>query len=273
MDRRLQLRVQRYGWDRASDFYDRYWEEQLKPAQDMLLELADLRAGERVLETACGTGLVTFRMAELVGTSGEVLGTDISDNMVETARRLATERGLGNIKFDRMDTEAVTVEEGAYDAAVCSLGLMYTPDPTNALAALSKALKSGGRTVAAVWGHRGKCGWAEIFPIVDARVSTEVCPMFFQLGTGDALRYSFENAGYKDVHTERVSTMLHYDNADDAIGAAFIGGPVAMAYSRFDDKTREEAHAEYAVSIEPYRQSDGTYRIPGEFVVTRGVKP
>jgi ubiquinone/menaquinone biosynthesis C-methylase UbiE len=70
MDARLQRRVQRYGWDRAADYYENYWREQLAPAQNRMLELADLRAGEKVLDVACGTGLVTFEAAETVGNAG-----------------------------------------------------------------------------------------------------------------------------------------------------------------------------------------------------------
>jgi hypothetical protein len=123
--------------------------------------------------------------------------------------------------------------------------------------------------VAAVWGDRRRCGWAEIFPIVEKRVSSEVCPLFFQLGTGEALALRMEMTGYHDIATERITTELEYDSADAALGAAFIGGPVAMAYSRFDEATRAEAHAEYLASIAGYRRGDG-YRIPGEFVVVRG---
>jgi ubiquinone/menaquinone biosynthesis C-methylase UbiE len=64
MDPRLQQRVQRYGWDKACEHYERYWEAQLRPAQDTLLEMASLRAGEKVLDIACGTGLVTFRASK-----------------------------------------------------------------------------------------------------------------------------------------------------------------------------------------------------------------
>lgn len=57
----------------------------------------------------------------------------------------------------------------------------------------------------------------------------------------------------------------------EACGATFVGGPVAMAYSRFDEETRAAAHAEYIESIAPYRNGSG-YLIPGEFVVTAGRK-
>jgi len=118
-----------------------------------------------------------------------------------------------------------------------------------------------------------RCGWAEIFPIVDRRVASEVCPMFFQLGTGDMLRNVFEAAGVTEVRIERISAMIEYASADDAVGAAFAGGPVALAYSRFEAPVRNEVHAEYLDSLAPYRAAGGAgYEVPGEFVVARGVR-
>jgi hypothetical protein len=75
-------------------------------------------------------------------------------------------------------------------------------------------------------------------------------------------------AGLADIDVQRISTVLEYASEADAIGAAFAGGPVALAYSRFDDETRDEAHAEYIASIAAFRKGNG-YRIPGEFVVAR----
>jgi hypothetical protein len=60
-------------------------------------------------------------------------------------------------------------------------------------------------------------------------------------------------------------------NWQEAWGAAFAGGPVALAYAHFDTPTRQDAHAEYLAAIEPYRQGSG-YAIPGEFVITSGRK-
>jgi hypothetical protein len=78
--------------------------------------------------------------------------------------------------------------------------------------------------------------WAEIFPIVDARVESEVCPLFFSLGTADRLSAVFETAGLINVVTERLEIRLEWASAEEACGAAFVGGPVALAYSRFDDE-------------------------------------
>ena len=94
--------VQRYGWDRAVGDYEAGWRAQLEPAQSLMLETAALQTGERVLDVACGTGLVSFRILDAVGGSGTVVGTDISAEMVEHARHLAARRGLRNTTFEAL---------------------------------------------------------------------------------------------------------------------------------------------------------------------------
>jgi ubiquinone/menaquinone biosynthesis C-methylase UbiE len=272
MDPRLQRRVQRYGWDKAVGDYEAGWRAQLAPAQTLMLDMAALRPGERVLDVACGTGLVSFRAAAAVGAEGAVVGTDISGAMVEAARGLAAERNVEHASFARCDAEDLTLDEAPFDAALCGLGLMYVPNPAKALAEMARLLKPGGRAAAAVWGARAKCGWAEIFPITDARVASAVCPMFFQLGTQDILAQTFAAAGFAEVRAERLAVTLAYGCDDEALGAAFRGGPVALAYARFDDATRQAVHGAYLRSIADYRNGAG-YKIPGEFVVAAGVKP
>jgi ubiquinone/menaquinone biosynthesis C-methylase UbiE len=262
--------VQRYGWDKAEAHYERFWQAQLAPAQERLLEPASLQPGMRVLDVACGTGLVTFKAASLVGPSGAVTATDISDAMVAHVAAEPVRPGSAPITARRMDAEALDLPDGSFDVALCALGLMYVPDPVAALRDMRRVLATGGRAVAAVWGARGRCGWAEIFPIVESRVQSDVCPMFFALGTGDRLRHSFVEAGFSNVSSDRLSSILQYASAEEACGAAFAGGPVALAYSRFDGATRDSAHAEYLTSIAPWRSGDG-YEVPGEFVVAAGV--
>ena len=271
MDPKLQRRVQRYGWDKAAGTYERSWQMQLRPAHDRMLERAGIQPGERVLDVACGTGLVTFRAAAATGPAGSVVGTDISEAMVRSLIQEAARRHLPNITAHRMDAEQLDLPGDSFDVALCALGLMYVPDPVAALREMHRVLRPGGRAAASVWGARKNCGWADIFPIVDSRVQSDVCPMFFHLGTGDCLPQAFADAGYSHVVADRISTVLHYDSGDDACGAAFEGGPVALAYSRFDAQTRESARAEYLRSIEAWRSGD-TYDVPGEFVIATGVR-
>lgn len=271
MDAALQRRIQRYGWDRASESYEAFWSAQLRPAQDLLLERAELRPGERVLDVACGTGLVTRRAAEAVGSNGHVTATDLSQRMVDMTAADAAARGLAHVDCRRMDAELLDFPDGSFDVVLCALGLMYVPDALRAVAQFRRVLARGGRSVAAVWGARKHCGWAEIFPIVERRVQSDVCPLFFALGAGEELARTYADAGFENVTSDRLTTTLDYASADEAIGAAFIGGPVAMAYSRFDHTAREAAHAEYLDSIAMHRRGEG-YGIPGEFVIARGFR-
>ena len=271
MDARLQRRVQRYGWDKAAPYYERAWQAQLEPAQSALLAMAQLAPGKRVLDVACGTGIVTFKAATLVAPGGEVTGTDISEEMVAIARDRARTLAIANVAFERMDAEELKFEAGTFDVALCALGLMYAPDPERAVAEMYRVLKPGGRAVCAVWGERRKCGWAEIFPIVDERVQSEVCPMFFRMGTGQALLQAMTAAGFRATTSRRLETQLVYADASEACEAAFAGGPVALAYSRFPETTRDEVHKEYLDTLAPYRSGSG-YSVPGEFVIAAGEK-
>ena len=271
MEPALQRRVQRYGWDKAAMYYENFWQRQLKPAQDKLLEMAGLKPGERIIDIACGTGLVSFPAAATAGENGFVLATDISDGMVKIGNDSAKEKNYHNIRFQRMDAEELHVSAEEYDATLCALGLMYMPDPVRALKEMYRVLKPGGRAVAAVWGQRDHCGWAEIFEIVDKRVSSEVCPLFFNLGNKDMLKRCFEAAGFSKVIFERLNTELIYNSDEEACGAAFAGGPVALAYHKFSEPVKNEAHAEYLNSIKSFQQGAG-YAVPGEFVVAMGFK-
>lgn len=265
MQPKLQRWVQRQGWDRASDSYERYWRRQLQPAIDGVLQRADLRSGEDVVDVACGTGMVALPAAAAVGPTGRVLATDLSPRMIDRLQERAGECGLTNVEVAAVGAEQIDVVD-EFDVALCSLGMMYVPSPTDAVAAMHWSLRPEGRTVVSTWGARRNCGWAALFPIIDARVSSDVCPMFFALGAPGALAELLEGAGFVDVEEERLRVELRYDCADDALGAAFLGGPVALAYSRFDDDARAGAHREYLASISDFADGRG-YRVPGEFVV------
>jgi len=260
--------VQRHGWDRAATCYERFWGEQLRPVVDLLLAIADPQPGEHVLDVAAGTGAVTLDAATAVGPAGRVVATDISAKMLEELRRHAAARECSNVDVVCAGAEDLDVGV-AFDVAVCSLGLMYVPSPPDAAAALHRSLRPGGRTAVSVWGERRNCGWAEIFPIVEERVSSDVCPMFFALGAPGALTATLERAGFVDVTETRLAVELRYADDEEALGAAFDGGPVALAASRFSTDDRAAAHAAYLSSIAAYADGSG-YRVPGEFVVGSG---
>lgn len=271
MDAKVQRWVQREGWNRAAACYERYWGDQLRPAVDLLLRTADLQPGEHVLDVAAGTGAVSLRAAASVTGTGRVLATDLSGKMIDRLRERVDTSQVPNIDVACIGAEDLDTE-ASFDVALCSLGLMYVPSPRSAATALFHSLRPGGRVVVSVWGERRRCGWADIFPIVDARVASDVCPMFFALGTAGALTDLLVGAGFDDVDEHRLDVELRYATADEALGAAFLGGPVALAASRFSADDRAGAHADYLSSIEPYADGNG-FRIPGEFVIASARRP
>ncbi len=270
MDTALQLRVQRYGWDRAAAHYDPGWRQALAPASETLLTQAALRPGERVLDVACGTGTLTLAALRA---GCEVVASDLSQQMLAAAAQRVAEAGLVPPRWLRADAQALDQElgEGGFDVLLCGLGLMYMPDPERALAAMARCLRPGGRLLVSVWGERRDCAWAEVFPIVDRRVRSEVCPLFFRLGTGTALTQALRRTGFAAVCSRRVDAWLRYAGARSACDAVLAGGPVALAYARFERRTREAVQAEYLASIARWCDGAG-YRLPGSFVVASGVR-
>lgn len=271
MDAKLQIRIQRYGWDAASELYEDGWQGPLAPAQATLLGVADIKPGERVIEAACGSGLVTRAVAEAVGPKGQVLATDLSQNMVELTAQSCAEAGYGWVTTARRSADDLG-EDGGFDAAVCALGLMYVPDPGKAAVSMMQAVKPGGRVVATVWGERRNCGWAEIFPIVDSRVASEVCPLFFASGAPGSLKMDFERAGLKNIGEHRQREVLEFTDERALLTAMFQGGPVALAVKRFTPEVLAEAETEFLASVKDHRAADGSYKIPGEFVTVVGYR-
>jgi SAM-dependent methyltransferase len=264
MEDRLQRRVQRYGWDLASAEYEPLWQAQLEGVQTRLLAAAALAPGERVLDVACGTGLVTRAAARAVAPRGTAVGVDLSGRMID----IAVGEGVANATFARMDAEDLHLPDGEFDVVLCALGLMYVPDPARALREMRRVLRPGGRIALAVWGERTACGWSAVFPIVEAEVASEVCPLFFGLGEGGALAGLCEDAGYHDIDEQRLDTVLRYPDGDAACDAAFVGGPVAMAWSRFDGPVRARVRERYLAAIQEWRTGAG-YAVPARFVIVR----
>jgi ubiquinone/menaquinone biosynthesis C-methylase UbiE len=272
MDAKLQRRIQRYGWDLAARDYEALWLNPLAPAQTRLLQCAALRPGEHVLDVASGTGLVAFTAAEHVGPSGRVLGVDLSGEMVAQARSHADAAVHANVAFERMDAEVLALADASFDVVLCALGLMYVPEPEQALREMRRVLKPGGRAVLAVWGPRDRCGWADAFSIVDAEVQGDVCPLFFRLGLSQALARLCTDAGFTAVEEHRIATTLQYTDGATACDAVFVGGPVALAWARFDAAARKRVRAAYLRSVAPWRTPTG-YAIPAEFVVVAAHAP
>jgi SAM-dependent methyltransferase len=145
----------REQWQTAAEPWHRWGptlEEWLGQATEVMLEMAEVGPGARVLDVAAGAGGQTIAAAKRTGSAGYVLATDISSNILEFASAAAQEEGLTNVDTRVIDGEELEeLEEESFDAVICRVGLIYFPDQQRALKGMLRALKPGGKIAAVVY--------------------------------------------------------------------------------------------------------------------------
>jgi SAM-dependent methyltransferase len=237
------------------------------------LEQVALSPGHKVLDVGCGPGVLTLPAAQRVGPTGSAVGLDISEAMVASARLAAGARGLWQASFQRADLETTGLPAASMDAVVCAFGLMYAANRAAGLREMRRVLRPGGRLAVSVWGRRERCGFADMFPIVDRQVSSEVCPTFFAQGVPGALRADLALAGFTDIEEARVEVGLCWPDARTLVRDMFEGGPVALAWSRFSSAVRDQVAGEFLAAVDCHRQGAQGYRLPCEVAYASGRAP
>jgi ubiquinone/menaquinone biosynthesis C-methylase UbiE len=116
-----------------------------------LVDTANLAEGEKVLDLACGTGIVARKAAPRVGQNGRIVGFDANDAMLRAARQFAEHEGLDRIDWRQGTASAIPFGRQAFDAILCQQGLQYFPDRPAALKEMARVLVPGGRLAISVW--------------------------------------------------------------------------------------------------------------------------
>ena len=165
-----------------------------------LLDLANIKRGSRVLDLACGTGIVTRMLSSKVGPQGLVVGVDISSGPLKIAKRWNSCRK--NIEFVNSDIEKLSFKE-KFDSITCQYGLMFLPHPHAALQNIKKILKNGRTITAAVHGDKYSvpyfsCIRDAILKFIPNFIPPGT-PNFDKFGTKDSLKKEFAKAGYKKI--------------------------------------------------------------------------
>lgn len=141
------------AFDRAAPTYDRAGVEFFAPFGERLVELAGIRAGERVLDVACGIGASLVPAARRVGAGGEAVGVDLAPGMVaQASAALAAERLDGHARAIEGDAQSPPFPDESFDAVLCGFGIFFLPDPDHALAEWRRVLRPGGRLAVSTWG-------------------------------------------------------------------------------------------------------------------------
>jgi ubiquinone/menaquinone biosynthesis C-methylase UbiE len=171
-----------------------------------LLGAAGVSAGHRALDVATGTGLAAGAALALVGPTGHVTATDLSPQMVERARERL--RAAPNAAIQIEDGQVLGLPDGSFDAVICSLGLMFFPDPARGLNEFRRVLRSGGRAAVSVNTVPERSYNTRIHPIIARYVpslATDAARLF-SLGNAQKLGALFAAAGFRDV---KITTERH----------------------------------------------------------------
>lgn len=231
------------------------------PVTHRLIQLADIRAGHRVLDIASGTGEPAIPIAERVGANGHVLGTDLVEEMLVFARDKAKRRGLGNIEFRRADGEEIDVPTESFDAVTNRWGLMFMPDPRANLERCHRALKPGGRIALACWAEPERNPWAAI-PLgvlkrhMDVPTPPPGAPGIFSFADPSRIRSALVAAAFNSVTLDEVGVAMEFNSgADYFTFICELAGPIAGLYGRLSPDTQAIVAREVAGEAERHGSS------------------
>lgn len=219
-------------------------EHRVAAVNDLLLARCGAKPGERVLEIGCGTAAFTVPLAQAVGSSGEVLGADISTAMLAGAKKRLAEAGLRNVALIEADAQTHSFDPGRFDLVASRFGVMFFADPAAAFANLCAAARPGGRLCFACWGTLDDNEhW-----LIPYRVALRLLgppapkpprapgPMAF--AEEDYVRGFLGQAGFADVAIRSEHPAIAVSDPQEEAAHSCIMGPVARL---IDEKQPDEA--------------------------------
>jgi len=250
----------------------------LSPATEIMLDMAGVGSGSRVLDVAAGAGEQTLVTARRVGTSGYVLATDISANILEFAAAEARTAGLTNVETGVMDGENLDeLEADSFDAVISRVGLIYLPDQQKALVGMRRVLKPNGRVGAIVYSTAENNRFFSI-PISIIRKRAQLPPPLpgqpgpFSLGSPGVLEAAYQRAGFHNIQTRVVSTPLRLASASECVRFERESfGALHQMMSGLSEAEREETWLEIDQELRQFESVEG-FKGPCELVVGSGVK-
>lgn len=210
--------------------YERYFVPAIgAPAAEVLLKIAGLRPGERVLDVACGTGVVTRLASRMVGAGGTAAGLDINPGMLAVARTTA---GPGTaIDWYEASAEAMPLGEAAFDVVLCQMGLQFMPDKPAALGEMRRVLAPGGRLILSMPGPTPR-----LFGVMGEALARHISPeaagflnQVFSLHDTASLEGLIEGAGFHDVTVRADTRSLRLPPPEEFLWQYLYSTPLAEA--------------------------------------------
>jgi len=243
-------------WRAHADFVD----ERGAALTEGMLEAAELRAEDRVVELACGPGSVGIAAAPLVA---EVVITDVAPEMTAIAAERAAARGLANVSTRTLDLEAIDEADATFDVVLCREGIMLVPDPGLAAAEIRRVLAPGGRAAISVWGPRERNPWlGVVFDAVSEQLGAPVPPPGvpgpFSLDDAERFASVLSGAGLREVSVREVALPLRAASFDEWWSrTAALAGPLANMLAGLPQDAARSLRGRLQDGAAPYATANG----------------
>jgi len=224
----------------------------------LIVEAAGVGTGHAVLDVACGTGVVAREAASRVGTTGPVVGVDISEAMLTVARRL----GPG-VDWRTADARELPFPNSSFDAVLCQAALMFFPDPVGALGQMGRVVNEAGTVAVQVWAGLGSQPAYGPFVEVVARHagpdSIDLVSSYWVMGDLDRLGGLFTEAGL-DVATTRTHVgTARFDSIEELVKIEVESTPLV---ERIDEATYGAILADARQALSQFETAGGKAEVP-----------
>jgi ubiquinone/menaquinone biosynthesis C-methylase UbiE len=268
----------RQQWQEAAEPWYRWGptiSDWLGPATELMLDMAGITSGKRVLDVAAGAGEQTIRIARRVGPTGYVLATDIAPNILAYAKKAAQQAGFSNVETGVMDGENLELQQDAFDAVISRVGLIYFPDQQKALTGMRRVLQPGGKKAAMVYSTPEQNQFFSV-PVSVIRRRAQLPPPLpgqpgpFSLGSPDVLEEAYRKAGFQDIQTRLVPAPLRLPSAAECVRFERESfGALHQMMAGLTEAERQAAWEEIEQELRKFEGPDG-FAGPCELVIAVG---
>ncbi len=229
------------GWEKWNDFTMKF----LQPMGNAIIGLLQIRETDRVLDIATGTGEPGLTIAG-IAKKGKVIATDLSDDMLGVAAKIAKTRGLPNFETRMADACELPFPDAFFDAISCRMGFMFFPDMQLAANEMVRVLKPGGKMAASVWGTADKNPWiAKMMAVLAKHVEMPTpvpnAPGMFRCSKPGLMEEILKTAGFKNIREKELRGSVDFESPERYWqNMTDIAAPVVNAMANSDENTRKK---------------------------------
>lgn len=264
-----------YAMNQATfpEMYERWLVDPLfRPWAEITLEGLELSPGDRVLDIACGTGIVARVAKERLGDAGYIVGIDISSDMLAVARAVAP-----RIDWREGNASALPLRDGEqFDVVVCQQGTQFFPDKPTAAAQMRRALVKGGRLAVATWRSDDEIPFFRELRRVAERHLGAIDDQRYSFGDAAALEALLRDAGFHDVRSRTISRTIRFTDGAPFLRLntmALVGMSAAGKAMADEERKRivEEIVSESARALQQYSDGSGlAFELSTNLATARG---